>query len=406
MKYFIRTLVVLCLVSVYSFSQAQPILTSIGNSTINQGDTVVMPVVVDNFNAVASISLVLDYNPAVLEYLGYQNQAAVLNGGVFIPGGLPPQFKLAWFALAPVTIGSGTLIELRFYAHSAGLSNLTWDTIHSGNCQYSDFATNVLPASFTSGSITALSLAQGVKTKVVLQSAWNGTEMNTSLNTGGYIPLTQPYNVAPWNYAGTESLASIPAGMVDWVLVELRDAVDAASVIERKAALLMSDGSILDFSLDNEVAFDSTGSFYVLIDHRNHFPVMSANPMAIPDTTLLDLSNGTAGLYGGANSVVSLGGSVYGMIAGDLTKDGVIKYSGGGNDRGLILVQLNIQTGATVITSTANGYFKEDISMNGQLKYSGAGNDPSRIITNLITLTGSTAINSTYASPIPQAIAK
>jgi hypothetical protein len=95
---------------------------------------------------------------------------------------------------------------------------------------------------------------------------------------------------------------------------------------------------------------------------------------------------------------------VYGLIAGDLNKDGILKYSGGGNDRSLILLQLNTQTGATIITGTANGYFKEDISMNGQLKYTGAGNDPSRIITNLINLTGSTAINSTFASPVPQAI--
>ena len=46
--------------------------------------------------------------------------------------------------------------------------------------------------------------------------------MNTSLLTGGYIPTTQPYSGAPWSYSGTESVGSIPALVVDWILVELR----------------------------------------------------------------------------------------------------------------------------------------------------------------------------------------
>jgi hypothetical protein len=404
MKHLVRLAMFVCLMGVYPYLGAQLIYTSIGDTLINEGDTVVMPVGVENFNGVASISLALNYNPAVVQYIGYQNAHPSLLGGGFVPGGIPPQFKLAWFSLAPVSIGTGTLIELVFFAHSPGFCALDWDTNTPGNCQYSDFNTDLMASSFTSGSITAEPLARGVKGKLVLQSAWTGTQMQTQLNTGGYLPVNQPYNVAPWNYAGTETLDSIPAGMVDWVIVELRDSVDAATVVERRAAILMEDGSILDTDMQNEIAFDSSGMFYVLIDHRNHMPVMSANPRPIPDTTLIDFSTGSAGFYGGTASVFDLGGSVYAMIAGDLNKDGTLKYSGGGNDRSLILLQLNAQTGATIITGTANGYFKEDISMNGQLKYTGAGNDPSRIITNLINLTGSTAINSTFVSPVPQAI--
>lgn len=406
MKKLFRTLVIICLLGVYSISQGQTIHTSIGDTVINEGDTVFMPVQVMDFNGVASISLALDYNASVVEYVGYQNAASVLSSGVFIPGGIPPQFKLAWFSLTPVSLGNGTLIELQFYAHSAGTSALSWDTLTSGNCQFSDAVASVLPAAFTSGSITALSLAQGAKVKLALQSAWNGTDMNVNLNTGGHLPLAQPYNTAPWNYAGTELLDSIPTDMVDWVLVELRDAVDGATVVERRAAILMRDGSILDIDMANEIAFDSTGSYYVAIDHRNHMPVMSANPMPIPDTTLIDFSSGSAGFYGGNASVVNLSGGAFGMIAGDINKDGVIKYSGISNDRVLILVQLGAQTGTNTITATANGYFKEDISMDGQLKYTGLGNDPSKLIANLIGLTGSTAINKTYTTPVPQAVKK
>ena len=47
--------------------------------------------------------------------------------------------------------------------------------------------------------------------------------MRTTLNSGGIIPLSQPYIGAPYNYTGTESVATIPnANIVDWVLIEHR----------------------------------------------------------------------------------------------------------------------------------------------------------------------------------------
>ena len=35
--------------------------------------------------------------------------------------------------------------------------------------------------------------------KVFLEGPFNGTEMSAALNSDGLIPLTQPYNIAPWN---------------------------------------------------------------------------------------------------------------------------------------------------------------------------------------------------------------
>ena len=59
--------------------------------------------------------------------------------------------------------------------------------------------------------------------KVFLEWPFNDTTMNTVLNAQNLIPLTQPFNVAPWNYAGTELVSSIPnPDIVDRVLVELR----------------------------------------------------------------------------------------------------------------------------------------------------------------------------------------
>ena len=65
---------------------------------------------------------------------------------------------------------------------------------------------------------------------VFLEGPFSGTQMTTGLNQANMLPLGQPFNTAPWNYDETEMVTAIPNGnAVDWVLVELRDAPDAAS---------------------------------------------------------------------------------------------------------------------------------------------------------------------------------
>ena len=88
--------------------------------------------------------------------------------------------------------------------------------------------------------------------KVFLEGPFNETGMNTSL-TGEPVegfPLNQPYNTPPWNYMGTESVTSVPPGVVDWVLVEMRDTSNVSlatgeTTIASQAAFLLNDGSIV-----------------------------------------------------------------------------------------------------------------------------------------------------------------
>ncbi len=125
---------------------------------------------------------------------------------------------------------------------------------------------------------------------VMLEGPYNGIDMNTDLNTHGLIPLSQPFNSninADWYYTGTESVSSIPANVVDWVLVQIRDASDAASadagtVVAEQAAFLLNDGSIVDLDGSSNLYFPgisySSGLFPV-VWHRNHLGVISADRM-------------------------------------------------------------------------------------------------------------------------------
>jgi endoglucanase len=53
------------------------------------------------------------------------------------------------------------------------------------------------------------------KGKLYLEGLLNGSLMRTDLRTKNLIPLQQPFNVAPWNYMGTEAVVNIPTDVSD-----------------------------------------------------------------------------------------------------------------------------------------------------------------------------------------------
>lgn len=150
--------------------------------------------------------------------------------------------------------------------------------------------------------------------------------MNTTLKTNGLIPLSQPYNVSPWNYSGPESVASIPSDVVDWVLIEYRQADVAANatsstIVKRRAAFLKNDGSIVETDGISPVrVYNSsiTSNLFPVILHRNHLAIMANNAVTrISGVYTSNLSTSQDKIYDGTgNGSIQLG-SKWGMIAGN-----------------------------------------------------------------------------------------
>lgn len=170
-----------------------------------------------------------------------------------------------------------------------------------------------------------------VELTAYLEGPYNGSDMNTDLNSGGNLPLNQPFNIPPWNYAGTESVGSIPnANVVDWVLMEVRNAADAPSatpgtIIFRQAAFILTDGSIVDLdgfsNLEFKVHIENNN--YVVLYHRNHLGIMSAAELSyIGWKYSLDFTTGSGQAYNSGQT--DLGGGVYGIIGGNANSDGAI----------------------------------------------------------------------------------
>jgi hypothetical protein len=202
-----------------------------------------------------------------------------------------------------------------------------------------------------------------------LRGPWNGSTMNTSLNNAGIIPLSQPYNVTPFNYSGTESVGAIPnANVVDWVLVELRKPgsglpsdASAASIVGRKAGFLLNNGIVTDLDGVTPIAFDISkqGAAFVVIRHRNHLGVLSNS---IPSNSAGTFANdftaiGNSYKAAGAASdpeVLLSGGVKYGLWSGDANKNGVVNVT-------------DINVIKIAVAGSAGGYLLTDANLSNSI---------------------------------------
>jgi hypothetical protein len=193
---------------------------------------------------------------------------------------------------------------------------------------------------------------------VYLEGAFNGSGMDTNFTQT--IPLNQPFNTEPWNYNGDENADSIPAGIVDWVLIELRDTTNIedanqSTVIQRKACFLNSSGQVVNLDGSPLVRFTTKieDSLFVVVRHRNHLPVISAVPLVKNLGTYSYDFTSVASVYGGTNALKDLGNGLFGMIAGDMNGDGIIDYL----DKS---TEWDLEAGTS-------GYKNADLNLNGQV---------------------------------------
>jgi len=270
-----------------------------------------------------------------------------------------PAFE--WLTLDDGSITSGTLAQQDSVIISAGFDATGLDegvytadiTVTSNDPDQPQF---VIPVTLTVVSAKYIGL------KFFLQGPFTGTEMSTELNQMGLLPLNHPYIGAPWNFDGTENVSNIPdPDITDWILLEYRDAVDAASatpakVIGREAAFLNKDGSVLalDGSPDLNFPYNIQDNLFIVVYHRNHLPVLSANPILDNGGIYMyDFSTGSEQVYGGNEAYIEIAPGMWGLPAGDIDASGMIDVQD-------IIVDWPVQAGT-------NGYLPADLNMDGQI---------------------------------------
>jgi len=213
--------------------------------------------------------------------------------------------------------------------------------------------------------------------------------MHDGLRTLGLVPLVEPYTALGYAHVGgggettTPGVMALPGNLavVDWVVVELRDPTDPATIVATRCGLLLRDGTVMTETLGHLTFPVPPGPYHVALRHRNHLGVMTAGPVTLtPGLTTVDFTVETTATYGtDARKALPEEAGTMVLWQGDVDGNERIQYTGNGNDRDLILQAI----GGTIPTSTVSGYRTEDVNMDGVVKYVGEGNDRDPILQNV-----------------------
>jgi len=247
-----------------------------------------------------------------------------------------------------VAISGEPIIDFTFEADVSGVSAGDHDLylrVKDENNRWS--VINIFPFIISEVELTAF-----------MEGPYNGTDMNTNINSAGQIPLSQPFNVSPWNYTGSESVVSIPnSNIVDWILLETRNADDASlatgeTISSRSAAFILNDGTIVGLDGTSNLQFNAhtdTNNF-VIIRHRNHLGVLSNQELDYTGGIFnYNFSTGLGQAYGSGQK--DLGGA-YGMTGGNANSDSTI-------DEFDLSEKWDLEAGSS-------GYFNSDLNMDSQ----------------------------------------
>jgi hypothetical protein len=208
--------------------------------------------------------------------------------------------------------------------------------------------------SVSEGFINPLQLVIKIDPKIFLEGPYNTGVMLDGLRSSGSIPTTSPYidsktcNATVFNVTGSNAI-------IDWVWVEIRDSADGITVIASTSALIQANGTVVDVDGVSALTIDvPSGNYYVVLAHRNHLGIRTANTISLSGgTQTIDLTGNSALINGGAGAVANLGDGNIALFLGDFDGNGQVQNS----DLNGMLPLLGISS-----------YSHADLDMNSQVQ--------------------------------------
>ena len=227
--------------------------------------------------------------------------------------------------------------------------------------------------------------------------------MRDNLRSSSLIPATEPFTGLGFTHVGGGGGETVSPAMlavtgknaiVDWVLVELRNATTPATIIATRSALLQRDGDVVGTNNSTRLLFNvANGNYQVAVRHRNSLGVMTGSARALgANAVSVDFTQPSTVTYGTAARATVNPGRM-GQWCGNVVRDNLLKYTGASNDRDPILIEV----GSTTPNNVVVGYLPADVTLDGQVKYTGAANDRDPIIVNV----GGSTPNNTRTQQLP-----
>ncbi len=212
-------------------------------------------------------------------------------------------------------------------------------------------------------------------------------KMTDGLRSAGLIPASEPFTGLGFTHAGGGGGETISAGLlsttgdnavVDWVLIELRNAAQPNQIVATRSALVTRVGQVISVTGSPVRLAVLNGSYYVSVRHRNHLGCMTAAPVALSAAPVtVDMRAASTPTWG--TSARKQDGSTMLLWAGNVLRNNSLLYVGEGNDRDPILALV----GGSVPTNSIAAYALADTNLDGLVKYTGGGNDRDVILANI-----------------------
>lgn len=233
--------------------------------------------------------------------------------------------------------------------------------------------------------------------KVFLQGPYvQATGLLTdTLRSQNLLPTSSPYTTTATANAALFAITGNDA-IVDWVLVEVRDATTPATVVASQSALLQRDGDVVAVNGTGTLTFTLVaGNYHVAVKHRNHLGVMTGSPVAVSAATALVDFTTSAGYGTHGQATV---GAVYALWMGNTSGDNRVIGAGPTNDRNAILAEAlaapgNANHNANYIVT---GYSAGDVNLDGRVIAAGPGNDINFILYNIFVHPGNSGAAANY----------
>lgn len=158
--------------------------------------------------------------------------------------------------------------------------------------------------------------------QVWLEGAFNGSDMDADLIDS--LPLKQPYNQSPWNFASNDSVLAVPnSNIVDWVYIQLRKADNASNansstIRASRVGFVLKNGAIVGLDGSSLLRFEPSepGNFFVVVYHRTHIPVISNQAIVFSSGAFRHNFKDDLSKAFGTEPLANMGGGNYGLYAG------------------------------------------------------------------------------------------
>ncbi len=237
-----------------------------------------------------------------------EDYTVVINGGI----NPPPYLSLSW----------SNNVNSQLSATSG--SSVTASTITANEMYY----------------VTATKIDGCIETDSVAVDINCGSTLLLKLFLQGYY--SGAGNMAPALYNQGVSASTT---LTDTITVELHDSNFPHALIESRQAELNTDGTAL-------CTFDSSGTYYIAVKHRNAIQTWSSIPVTLSSLTFYDFSNSIFQAYG--NNMIEIDFGICAFYSGDVTLD-----------ENIDLLDLGVIEGD--INNFVFGYFPTDLNGDGNV---------------------------------------